>query len=117
MALSDDQLHKKAEERVGELEEALTSTIGRKVAVLIGLLAPVIAVACAWLQEKIGIDLEPEAVTGLISATVVGITGAGATWLYNRGGFERRAEELYALYLRGLEIEGRGDGGKTPGKP
>ena len=107
MALTDEDLSKKAEKRVEELEGQLTSTVGRKVATLVGLLAPIVAVACAWLQDKIGIDLEPEAVTGLISATVLGITGAGATWLYNRGNFEQRAEQLYALYLRGQEIESR----------
>lgn len=107
MAMSEAELQEKAEKRVEELESQLSSTIGRKVASLVALAAPVIAVLCAWLQDKIGVNLDPEAVTGLISATVVGITGAGATWLYNRGNYEQRAEQLYGIYLRGLEIEGK----------
>jgi predicted N-acetyltransferase YhbS len=107
MALSKADVEKKAEKRVEELEKELTSTVGKKAATLVALLAPLIAVACAWAQDKIGIDLDPEAVTGLISATVVGITGAGATWVYNRGNFEQRAEQLYGLYLQGREIEGK----------
>ena len=104
MTLTQEERSKKAQKRVEELESELTSTIGKKVAAGVALLAPFIAVACAWLQEKIGIDLEPAAVTGLISATVVGITGAGATWVYNRGNFEQRAEQVYGLYLQGQEI-------------
>jgi hypothetical protein len=107
MALTKAELEQKADKRIEELEKELTSTIGKKVAAAVALLAPFIAVACAWLQGQIGIDLDPEAVTGLISATVVGITGAGATWVYNRGNFEQRAEQLYGLYLQGREIEGK----------
>jgi hypothetical protein len=39
----------------------------------------------------------------VISATVLGVTGLGATWLYNRGNFERNAERVVAVYLQGEE--------------
>ncbi|MEK6328196.1 MAG: hypothetical protein AABM66_11840 [Actinomycetota bacterium] len=103
--MTEAQRKQKAQERVEALEKELDSQIGRWVAAGVAVLAPVIAVACAWLQDKIGVNLDPSEVTGFISATVVGITGAGATWVYNRGGFEKNAEELVSLYLRGKDIE------------
>jgi hypothetical protein len=93
-----------AQERVDKLKQELDKQVGRWVTALVALLAPVIAVACAWLQDKIGIDLDPEEVTGVISATVLGVTGMGATWLYNRGNFERNAERVVEIYLRGEQV-------------
>jgi hypothetical protein len=97
-------LNQRAQAQVQALEEQLTSTIGRKVAALTALAAPIIAIACAWIQDKVGIDLDPAAVTGVVTSTVVGITGAGATWLYNRGGFEKQAQRVVAFYLSGQDI-------------
>jgi hypothetical protein len=100
---SQAQIDQEAQERVETLKKELDKQVGRWVTALVALLAPVIAIACAWLQDKVGIDLNPEEVTGVISATVLGVTGMGATWLYNRGNFERNAERVYAIYLRGEE--------------
>jgi hypothetical protein len=96
-------VNQEAQQRVAKLKGELDRQIGRGVAALVALAAPAIAVACAWLQDKIGIDLDPEEVTGVISATVLGVTGLGATWLYNRGNFERNAERVVAVYLQGEE--------------
>ena len=99
----DVDIDREAQERVTKLKGEIDKQIGRWVAALVALAAPVIAVACAWVQDKVGIDLDPEEVTGVISANVLGVTGLGATWLYNRGNFERNAEQAYAIYLRGEE--------------
>jgi predicted N-acetyltransferase YhbS len=105
MPMSEEERKRLARERVEALKQEADKQIGRWVAAGTALLAPVIAVVCAWLQDKIGINLDPEEVTGLITATVIGVTTSGATWLYNRGGFERKAEDVYAIYLRGEEIQ------------
>jgi hypothetical protein len=61
-------------------ENAVTSYVGRWVAFFI---IPIVGALTAWLGAH-GLDLDPAEVT----AWVIGVVGAGTTWLYNRGKYE-----------------------------
>ncbi len=89
------------EELKKQFEEVVTSTIGRRVTGLIALGTPVFTAVCAWLQKKVGINLDPAALTAFIASVVAGVSIIGFKWLGNRGSWERTAVEGYHVYLIG----------------
>jgi hypothetical protein len=84
-----------------EFEKVATSKIGRWVSAGIALMVPVLTALCAWLQKKIGINLDPAALTAFITSMAAGIAITGFKWLSNRGDWERLAVEGYQVYLTG----------------
>jgi high-affinity Fe2+/Pb2+ permease len=83
------------------VNDAVNSIIGRVAVAVVSLAAPVIAVLVAWLQAKIGIDLDPAAVATLIGTVVAGVIALGYKWLHNRGEYERIVLELEKLHAAG----------------
>ncbi len=88
------------------VDDAVNSVIGRVAVVLVSLAAPVIAVFCAWAQDKIGINLDPTEVATLVGTTVAGIIALGYKWIHNRGEYERLVLELEKVYAAGRNYMG-----------
>lgn len=84
-----------------QFEEVATSNIGRWATALIALGTPVFTALCAWLQKKVGINLDPAALTAFITSMAAGAAIIGFRWLANRGSWEKTAVEGYHIYLIG----------------
>jgi uncharacterized membrane protein YeaQ/YmgE (transglycosylase-associated protein family) len=91
------------------LLDSLQSNIGRYVAFLLTpLLLPLVGAAAFWLQDALGVDMDPVAVTGFLVAVVGGLAAVLVTWLRNRGGHERAAAETLALLKAGQDAVAAG---------
>jgi hypothetical protein len=84
-----------------QFDNAATSNLGRWVASLTALGIPVVTAFCAWVQKKIGIKLDPAALTAFITSMAVGIALTGYKWLSNHGSWERAMVDAYRVYLTG----------------
>jgi hypothetical protein len=82
-------------------DAAAQSNLGRWVASLTALGIPVVTAFCAWAQKKIGIKLDPAALTAFIASMAVGIAVTGYKWLSNHGSWERAMVDAYRVYLTG----------------
>jgi hypothetical protein len=85
-------------------DEAAQSNLGRWVASLTALGIPVVTAFCAWAQKKIGIKLDPAALTAFITSMAVGIAVTGYKWLSNHGSWERAMVDAYRVYLTGQNV-------------
>jgi hypothetical protein len=86
------------------VDSVVTSSIGRAVAfVLTPILLPVMGGLSFWLQDKVGIDMDPAIATGFVVSIVAGIALAGYKWLHNRGEYERAVIELNRLHQAGQQ--------------
>lgn len=81
------------------IDTALTSVIGRVVALLGPLFLAVVGAGTLWLQNVIGLDLQEYngAAAAWIGTTILGGALMAYKWLSNRGEFERVALELKAM--------------------
>src|SRR5205823_2133053 len=80
------------------------SNLGRWVASLTALGIPVVTAFCAWAQKKVGIKLDPAALTAFITSMAVGIAVTGYKWLSNHGSWERAMVDAYRVYLTGQNV-------------
>jgi hypothetical protein len=89
---------------VPSLDSVVTNNIGRAVAfVLTPILLPVMGGLSFWLQDKLGINMDPAIATGFVVSIVVGVALAGYKWLHNRGEYERAVIELNKLHQAGQQ--------------
>lgn len=87
------------------LDTAVKSGIGRTVAAGVAALLPVLGIVCTWLQDVLGIDLKPAALSAFLVTTVGGAALLAWQWLRNRGAWEKEALTLYhKLFTAGQEI-------------
>lgn len=87
------------------VNDVVTSQIGRVVTfVVTPILLPVVGALAFWLQNKIGIDMNPTEATAYIAAIVTGGAGVIWKWLHNRGEYERSVIELHKLYEAGNQL-------------
>lgn len=92
----DDEFH--------ALLDTLQSNIGRWVAfVLTPLLLPLVGALAFWLQDALGVDMDPVAVTGFIVSVVGGLAAVLLIWLRNRGQYENSAVETLTLLKAGQD--------------
>jgi high-affinity Fe2+/Pb2+ permease len=91
------------------VDDVVNSVIGRVAVAVVSLAAPVIAVLVAWLQAKVGINLDPAAVATLVGTVVAGVIALGYKWLHNRGEYERLILELEKLYAAGRNYMDTGE--------
>jgi hypothetical protein len=97
----------------GEFNSVVESKIGQQATVLAALAVPLVTGLCAWLQQKVGIDLSPAALTAFIATMGAGIFVTAFKWLANRGSWERTIVEAYGLYLTGKADLSPDSGPKT----
>lgn len=76
-----------------DLHEQLNSQISRAVTFLTPIVAALVALALAWLQDKIGLNLQNHSaeIAGFVVAIILGGCLTAAKWLEGRAGFERAA--------------------------
>lgn len=87
-----------------DFEELVSNNIGRLVAfVLTPLLIPIATAVAAWLQNVLGIDLDPDQLTAYIISVAVGLSAVIAVWLRNRGKWEVAMAELIKLHELGRD--------------
>jgi hypothetical protein len=84
-----------------EFNSVVESKIGQHATVLAALAVPLVTGLCAWLQQKLGINLSPAALTAFIATMGAGIFVTAFKWLGNRGSWERTIVEAYGVYLTG----------------
>jgi hypothetical protein len=84
-----------------QFDDVVTNKLGRWVAALAALSVPLVTAFCAWAQDKIGINLDPAALTAFITSMGAGIAITAYKWLSNRGDWERTAVQGYHVYLTG----------------
>jgi hypothetical protein len=90
--------------RAAELSDAaldwLHSTFARKVALYLApVLLPVIGALAFWLEDKVGIDMDPAEATGFVVAVVLGLAGVLIAFVLNHG------KGAAQLGMGALEIE------------
>lgn len=82
-----------------DLESLENNYISRIVAfVVTPILVPGAAAVAAWLQDAIGINLSGAQLTAYVVAVAAGVAIGCATWLRNRGEWEKAQAELIKLY-------------------
>lgn len=86
----------------------LHSKLGRTVAlILTPVLLPIVGAFTFWLQDKLGINMDPAEATAYIIAVVIGAAGVVFAWVRNHGQGAARlgqaALELEQLYKAGRE--------------
>jgi hypothetical protein len=86
-------------------EQVMTSTIGRLVAAGPALLLPVFGAVSFWLQDKLGINMDPAVAVAFVTTIVTGAALLAWKWLDNRGKFERIVTEMHKLYEAGKELQ------------
>lgn len=86
---------------------AFESQIGKIVAfVLTPILAPLVGALAFWLQDKLGINMDPAVAVGYIVTVVSAVAVAAGTWLHNRGKWEATVAETAALHdMASAEVE------------
>jgi uncharacterized membrane protein YeaQ/YmgE (transglycosylase-associated protein family) len=88
----------RVEDEFSRLLDTLQSNVGRYVAFLLTpILLPLVGAVAFWLQDALGVDMDPVAVTGFLVAVIGGLAAVLVTWLRNRGKFESAAAETLTL--------------------
>lgn len=87
-----------------QFDRVADSTLGRWVASLTALGIPIVTAFCAWAQKKVGIKLDPAALTAFITSMAVGIAVTAFKWLSNHGRWERAMVDAYRVYLTGQNV-------------
>lgn len=82
-----------------DLHGALSSNISRLVAFLTPVVAALVALILAWIQEKIGLDLQNHAaeIAGFVVSIILGACLTAAQWLRGRAAFERTAINVLGM--------------------
>jgi hypothetical protein len=82
------------------------STFARTVALkIIPLLLPTIGIVLAWLQDAIGLDIDPTVVATVLGSALIGAAGIVLQWVRNHGrGATQLSEAL--LHLQAMRAEG-----------
>lgn len=84
------------------LKTALTSFIGRVILALFTLIVvPVLPTLIGFVNDVLGYDLTDAQVTSYAKNAALGVAALGATWLLNRGLFERAAVNAKAVIEAG----------------
>lgn len=90
---------------VSNVDDAVTSQIGRVVAfVVTPVLLPVLGALAVWLQDKVGINMDPAVLVGFVVSVVAGTAALAYKWLHNRGEYEKVVLELHKLYEAGAVL-------------
>jgi len=92
------------------------STLARKVALYLPtILLPLATAGAYWLQDAIGIDMDPAVAVAFVVSIAVGIIALGATWVRNHG--RGAAEVLQQVLAQVLFVRESGRQLEDPGAP
>lgn len=87
-----------------EFNRVISSNIGRIVAfVLTPILLPVIGAIAYWLQDKLGVNLDPQEAVAYIVTVVGGVAAVIFKWLSNRGEWETTIATIEQLHAAGKD--------------
>lgn len=84
------------------LNDVISSNIGRVVTfVVTPILLPIVALGSVWLQDNLGINLDPTETVAYIGTVVSGLSLVIFKWLSNRGEWEKTVATIEKLHEEG----------------
>lgn len=88
------------------MQDVINSQIGRVIAfVLTPILLPTATAGAAWAQDAIGVNLNGAELTAYVVSVAVGLAVVIATWLRNRGEYEKAVTVIRGLHEQGVAVQ------------